>query len=54
MTITYPTGVLFVTQMGGDFLSHEPKVCTCCQRMAHWFRNENGVTTCISCADETK
>ena len=54
MILDYPTGVLLLTNKGGDFLSDKPRICPCCHRSTYWLRNENGKTACVSCADEKK
>ena len=54
MILDYPTGVLLLTSKGGDFLSDRPKVCPSCKEESYWFRNENGTSACISCADKKK
>ena len=50
--IDYPNGVLFITNKGGDFLSDKPRKCPCCKEESYWFRNENGTSACITCADK--
>jgi len=32
-----------------DIMLEEPHLCPHCQRLSHWFRNENGRTFCIEC-----
>lgn len=54
MMLDYPTGVLFITRKGGDFISDTLKQCPVCKEESYWFRNENGSSSCITCADKMK
>jgi hypothetical protein len=50
--MTTPFITISPIRHGMDIMADTAKVCPCCQRLAWWWRNRDGRTTCIDCAKE--
>lgn len=49
---TTTTITLLPTRYATDIMSNRPHRCPGCRQMAYWWKNRNGKTRCISCAEE--
>lgn len=52
--MTVPIITMTLGRHSADVMSATAHLCPRCQQMAWWWRNQNGETVCVGCAEEAE